>query len=40
MNRILVIGATGTVGRHVVSQLASTGAQIRAMSRNPEMAGL
>jgi uncharacterized protein YbjT (DUF2867 family) len=40
MNRILVIGATGTVGRVVVSQLAATGAQVRAMSRNPDMADL
>ncbi len=40
MNRILVIGATGTVGREVVSQLVSTGAQVRAMSRNPDKAGL
>jgi uncharacterized protein YbjT (DUF2867 family) len=36
VNRILVIGATGTVGRQVVSQLVSTGAQVRAMSRNPD----
>jgi uncharacterized protein YbjT (DUF2867 family) len=40
MNRILVIGATGTVGRQIVSQLVSTGAQIRAMARNPATAGL
>ena len=40
MNRILVIGATGTIGRQVVSQLVSTGAQVRAMSRNPDTAGL
>ena len=40
MNRILVTGATGTVGRQVVSQLAATGAQVRAMSRNPTTAGL
>ena len=40
MNRILVTGATGNVGRQVVSQLAAAGAQVRAMSRNPDTAGL
>jgi uncharacterized protein YbjT (DUF2867 family) len=40
MNRILVIGATGNVGRHVVSQLAATGTQVRAMVRNPDAARL
>jgi uncharacterized protein YbjT (DUF2867 family) len=40
VNRILVIGATGTVGRQVVSQLVSTDAQVRAMTRNPDAAGL
>jgi uncharacterized protein YbjT (DUF2867 family) len=40
MNRVLVIGATGTVGRQVVSQLAVAGAQVCAMARNPEAAGL
>lgn len=40
MNRILVIGATGNIGRQVVSQLSATGAQVRAMTRNPEAAGL
>jgi uncharacterized protein YbjT (DUF2867 family) len=40
MNRILVIGASGTIGRQVVSQLIAAGAQVRAMSRNPDAAGL
>jgi uncharacterized protein YbjT (DUF2867 family) len=34
MNHILVIGGTGTVGRQVVSRLAATDAQIRALARN------
>lgn len=32
---ILVTGATGQVGRHVVEQLAAAGEQVRAMTRNP-----
>src|SRR5437660_4554555 len=40
MNRILVIGGTGTVGRQVVSRLAATGARVRAMARNPDAARL
>src|SRR5262245_1141688 len=40
MRRILVIGATGNVGRQVVSQLAAAGAQVRAMVRNPATAAL
>jgi len=40
MNRVLVIGATGNVGREVVSQLAASGVEVRAMTRNPESAGL
>jgi uncharacterized protein YbjT (DUF2867 family) len=40
MNRILVTGATGNVGRQVVDQLAATGAAFRTMTRNPDAAGL
>ncbi len=40
MKRILVTGATGTVGREVVSQLLATNAQVRALTRNPEAAAL
>ncbi len=40
MNRILVIGGTGTVGRQVLSRLAATGAQVRALARNPGAARL
>ena len=38
--RILVIGATGTVGQHVVLQLTKMGAPVRAMTRNPAAARL
>ncbi len=40
MNRILVIGATGNVGRHVVDQLRTKGMPFRAMTRNLDAAGL
>jgi uncharacterized protein YbjT (DUF2867 family) len=40
MNRILIIGATGTVGRQVLSQLPATGVQVRALARNPQTADL
>jgi uncharacterized protein YbjT (DUF2867 family) len=40
MKRILVTGATGSVGRQVVSQLLATDARVRALTRNPDAAGL
>ncbi len=38
--KILVTGATGTVGRQVVSQLLDTGSEVRALVRDPGSAGL
>lgn len=35
---ILVTGATGQVGRHLVAQLAAAGERVRAMTRNPAAA--
>jgi uncharacterized protein YbjT (DUF2867 family) len=40
MKRILVTGATGTVGRQVVSQLPAAEVRVRALTRNPDAAGL
>jgi uncharacterized protein YbjT (DUF2867 family) len=40
MKRILVTGATGNVGRHVVSQLLASSCCVRALTRNPEAANL
>ncbi|MYS86861.1 NAD(P)H-binding protein [Embleya scabrispora] len=37
---ILVTGATGTVGRHVVARLVAAGRPVRALTRTPETAGL
>ncbi|SEL71454.1 SDR family oxidoreductase [Nonomuraea pusilla] len=37
---ILVTGATGAVGRHVVDRLVAAGRPVRALTRNPEAAGL
>lgn len=39
-SKILVIGATGTVGRQVVSQLLDTGTGVRALVRDPDSAAL
>lgn len=40
MKRIFVTGATGRIGRQVVSQLLAAGASVRALTRNPDAAGL
>lgn len=40
MKQFLVTGATGNVGREVVNQLRASGCPVRAMSRNPQSAGL
>lgn len=36
----LVTGATGNVGRHIVTQLLEAGAPVRALTRDPSRAGL
>ena len=38
MNRILVIGGTGTIGRQVLARLAASGAHVCALARNPAAA--
>ncbi len=38
MNKMLVIGGTGTVGGQVVSQLTAAGVNVRALVRNPAAA--
>lgn len=40
MNRILIIGGTGNIGREVITQLTATRAQVRALVRNPDGARL
>ena len=37
---ILITGATGAVGRHVVDELLATGADVRAVTRDPAKAAL
>ncbi|KHO26079.1 nucleoside-diphosphate sugar epimerase [Mycolicibacterium setense] len=39
MNTILVTGATGNVGRPLVTELVRAGARVRAVTRSPETAG-
>jgi uncharacterized protein YbjT (DUF2867 family) len=38
--KVLVTGATGNVGRHLVAQLIEAGHQVRALTRNPDKADL
>src|SRR2546430_9407544 len=38
MNAILVTGATGNVGRPLVTQLAAAGVEVRAVTRQPDTA--
>jgi uncharacterized protein YbjT (DUF2867 family) len=40
MKRTLIIGATGNVGRQVISELIASDVHIRAMARNPDSAKL
>jgi uncharacterized protein YbjT (DUF2867 family) len=40
MTRVLVTGATGNIGRPLVSKLLANGCHVRALSRNPESARL
>ena len=39
MNTILVTGATGNVGRPLITQLVNAGAEVRAVTRRPDTAG-
>ncbi|MGY4766986.1 NmrA family NAD(P)-binding protein [Kribbella sp. CWNU-51] len=40
MSTVLVTGATGRVGRHVVAGLRAAGVTVRALVRTPDLAGL
>ena len=37
MKKILVIGASGFVGRHIVQALLADGYPVRCLSRNPDL---
>lgn len=37
---VLVTGAAGSVGRHVIDRLLAAGARVRALTRTPDTAGL
>jgi uncharacterized protein YbjT (DUF2867 family) len=39
-SKILIAGATGTVGRELASQLSERGTAVRALVRDPESANL
>ena len=39
LDPVLVIGATGRIGRQVVAQLLDAGVPVRALTRRPEAAG-
>ncbi|MFI5915332.1 NAD-dependent epimerase/dehydratase family protein [Dactylosporangium sp. NPDC051541] len=39
MSTVLVTGATGTVGRHIVAGLHDAGAEVLALTRDPARAG-
>jgi uncharacterized protein YbjT (DUF2867 family) len=40
LGRVLVAGATGYLGRHVVQQLKDDGCWVRALARHPEQSGM
>lgn len=40
MFTIVITGATGNVGRPLITQLATAGVDVRALTRNPDSAGL
>lgn len=38
INKILVVGATGSIGQYVVTEALNKGYQVRALVRNPNKA--